>query len=540
MRGLRGISGSVIAYGRKSRPTDNFSVDRSGLIGLSSELDQAVVDGEDDQAVLDHKEPVTELALDLQSYIQMRGPITLHDFVVQSSNNLIHGYYQNTREKIGPKGDFITAPEMSPLFGEMIGMWCISHWMSMGKPKNLNIIELGPGKGTLMKDIIEVAEKFPDFKAAVNVHLVELSGTMRKLQRDALQCPKPEKEEVEGGGEEGEKVGDEAVDGAGQGKLGAAEAKKSAAPGSKVLDGAEWSAEATLAREREAAEAEQEAEYARATADVRKRFADLGAGADGLRQPVTLESGLGVPVTWHAHLRQVPEPEDTPSLVIGQEFLDAFPVHQFVYTKNGWKEKLVDVDRASPSPFHFRIVLSPTATPAARTLLAGLGGHFREGDCVEIAPLALSTCEEIGARVVRTRGAALLIDYGENYPQGDTLRGFKDHQLVDYLSSPGESDVTADVDFDSCARAAAQSGAAAIGAIPQGEFLVRMGIAARAEQLIDAPNTTDDQAYELLASVRQLIDDKDMGKRFKVLTVLDPDLARDTVGFPPVEGSVDK
>ena len=182
---------------RKKKVSDNFSVDRSGLIGVNSEYDPA-----SDESIHNaitpiphnaNKEDLTELALDMQSYIQMRGPISLHDFIVQGSNNLIHGYYQNDREKIGKEGDFITAPEMSPLFGEMIGMWCLSQWMSMGRPARLNLIEMGPGKGTLMKHILQVAELDPAFKAAINVHMVELSETMRKMQRSALQCPEPKK-----------------------------------------------------------------------------------------------------------------------------------------------------------------------------------------------------------------------------------------------------------------------------------------------------------------------------------------------------------
>jgi SAM-dependent MidA family methyltransferase len=100
---------------------------------------------------------------------------------------------------------------------------------------------------------------------------------------------------------------------------------------------------------------------------------------------------------------------------------------------------------------------------------------------------------------------------------------------------PGVTDVTADVDFGACARAAAKRGAVAIGAIPQGEFLVRMGIVDRVQQLMAQPKTTDEEAVLLLRNLRRLIDAKDMGMRFKVLAILDPHLKElNTIGFPSV------
>ena len=77
-----------------------------------------------------HKEQLTPLAKDLQYYIKLRGPITLHDYVGQTSNHSLHGYYQQklSQPVIGEAGDFITSPEISQLFGEMIGIWLISAW----------------------------------------------------------------------------------------------------------------------------------------------------------------------------------------------------------------------------------------------------------------------------------------------------------------------------------------------------------------------------------------------------------------------------
>lgn len=70
--------------------------------------------------------------------------------------NVKYGYYKRKHEIFGSKGDFLTSPEISQLFGEMMGVWCVNTWEQMGSPKKINIVELGPGKGTLMKDLVRV------------------------------------------------------------------------------------------------------------------------------------------------------------------------------------------------------------------------------------------------------------------------------------------------------------------------------------------------------------------------------------------------
>lgn len=132
------------------------------------------------------KEDPSPLTKDLQSYIKLRGPITIHDYMAQSLNHVPHGYYQHKLEKIGSAGDFITAPEVSQLFGEMVGVWCLSVWEALGRPAKVQLVEMGPGKGTLMVDILRVVERFPAFKSSLSVHMVELSQSMRRLQCDAL------------------------------------------------------------------------------------------------------------------------------------------------------------------------------------------------------------------------------------------------------------------------------------------------------------------------------------------------------------------
>jgi hypothetical protein len=191
--------------GKGKTKTTKFTVDRSGLIGggvesfyNASEMGAQSSDAEmDAETIAIKKEPMTPLARDLVSYIKLKGPITLHDYMAQSLNHVLHGYYQSSGEVIGEKGDFITAPEVSQLFGEMLGIWCLSMWMQMGSPPKINLIEMGPGKGSLMKDMLRVAVRFPNFYRALRVHMVELSATLRVTQHSLLvggpitQCEKP-------------------------------------------------------------------------------------------------------------------------------------------------------------------------------------------------------------------------------------------------------------------------------------------------------------------------------------------------------------
>ena len=95
------------------------------------------------------------------------------------------GYYMR-RDPFGASGDFITAPEISQIFGELIGLWCVQSWLDMGAPEDFALVELGPGRGTLMADIIRAAEVRPAFCAAAQIHLVETSPALQQIQRQTL------------------------------------------------------------------------------------------------------------------------------------------------------------------------------------------------------------------------------------------------------------------------------------------------------------------------------------------------------------------
>lgn len=167
----------------KKKEVGTFSVDRSALAQFEDVVDIDSIEGT-------VKEKATPLARDLHSYVGWRGPMSLHDYIAQALNHTVHGYYQSKVEKIGESGDFVTAPELGQLFGEMIGVWCVTTWQAMGKPSKVNIVELGPGKGTLMQDLLKVIQKVPEMKNKFDIHFVELSQSLRLEQLAAINATK--------------------------------------------------------------------------------------------------------------------------------------------------------------------------------------------------------------------------------------------------------------------------------------------------------------------------------------------------------------
>jgi NADH dehydrogenase [ubiquinone] 1 alpha subcomplex assembly factor 7 len=128
---------------------------------------------------------LTAMSKHLAGRIHAEGPITVAEFMAEALYHPVHGYYM-TRDPFGSDGDFTTAPEISQMFGELVGVWCIERWQAMGRPESIHLIELGPGRGTMMCDVLRAASAQPEFVSAVSIHLVEVSAVLRERQRAAL------------------------------------------------------------------------------------------------------------------------------------------------------------------------------------------------------------------------------------------------------------------------------------------------------------------------------------------------------------------
>lgn len=351
------------------------------------------------------------LADKLSRLIEETGPISIADYMAIALGDPDHGYY-TTHTPIGLAGDFITAPEISQMFGELIGLWCISAWEGLGRPRRVLLVELGPGHGTLMADLLRAASVRPAFLEAAEVHLVEISPELRRRQ--------------------------------------AARLASVAAP------------------------------------------------------------------TWHDRLEDLP---DGPAIVVANEFLDTLPLRQFVRRDGAWHERLVGLDETGALAFG----LSPESAPpdlVPRRLAPGADGAdpAEDGAVFEINRPAEATVATLAHRLVRAGGAALFFDYGygeEGF--GDTLQAVRAHRYADPLDSPGECDLTAHVNFAALARAAAAEGAAVMGPVGQGAFLIAMGLLERAGAL-GASRDADTQAA-IVAAAERLAGPEEMGTLFKAMAI---------------------
>jgi NADH dehydrogenase [ubiquinone] 1 alpha subcomplex assembly factor 7 len=126
------------------------------------------------------------LEMEIRRRIAAAGPMPVDEYMGLCLAHPEHGYYI-TRDPLGVQGDFTTAPEISQMFGELIGLWMTAVWKQMGAPPKIRIIELGPGRGTLMKDALRAAQVVPAFRDAVALHLVEISPVLEAQQERTLE-----------------------------------------------------------------------------------------------------------------------------------------------------------------------------------------------------------------------------------------------------------------------------------------------------------------------------------------------------------------
>lgn len=351
---------------------------------------------------------MTALARKIARAIEMDGPMPIGTFMTMALHDPQYGFYA-TRRSIGAAGAFITAPEISQMFGELVGLWCAQVWQDQGRARRARLVEPGPGRGTLMKDALRALRRVPAFLESLEITLVEASPALESMQRDLL--------------------GDSPL-----------------------------------------------------------------------------------PIAWVRQWKEVPD--DAPLFVIANEFLDALPIRQHVKTERGWCERMVVLDAAGALAFALAPVPSPLAVPARRGA-AALGAVY------EFSPAAEGLGEEIGRAIARRGGAALFIDYGhEGTAFGDTLQAVSRHKPAEILAAPGETDISAHVDFAAIASAAERSGAKAHGPVKQGLFLRAIGIAERASRLA-ASNPAGEA--EITQALARLTDEKEMGGLFKALALTRPD-----------------
>jgi len=359
---------------------------------------------------------ILPLETEIRRRIAVAGPMPVAEYMALCLADSEHGYY-TTRDPLGARGDFITAPEVSQMFGEMIGLWMAATWKQMGSPENLRIIELGPGRGTMMKDALRAAKVMPDFLKAVVLHLVEISPALEAQQQRTLEP-------------------------------------------------------------------------------------------------------LSMPMFWHPALIDVPP---GPAIVLANEFFDALPVHQAVKTEHGWHERQIEVDSTGNLAF----TIAPDPIPQLDRLLPPALRNAPDASIFEWR--ADNVAMELGKRLTRDGGAALVIDYGHAQSAiGDTFQAVGRHAYADPLSAPGSIDLTAHVDFQALAKAVEAMGASGYGPVTQSQLLRRLGIMTRATSL--KSKAAAGVAADIDAALKRLISEgaAGMGVLFKAAAFAHPAL-----GVPP-------
>jgi len=336
---------------------------------------------------------MSKLAERLKARIQAEGPMSVAEYMAVCLLDPVDGYYP-TRDPLGSDGDFITAPEISQMFGEVIGLWCIQSWIDLGRPPHLNLVELGPGRGIMMSDILRTAALDKDFLKAVSVTLIEASAALEAVQARTL-------------------------------------------------------------------------------------------------------ASAGVSVSWASDLSKVP---DGPMLIIGNEYLDCMPIRQFIqkdpFAKHaGWHERLVCLDEQD------RLCYGVSPIAISELLQQDLPREIddaRQDDLLEICPANRQIIEELSTRFSAYPGRALFID--------------------GVFSDPGNTDLTARVDFAALQDMAKAKHLPVTNAAPQREFLSKLGIEMRAVALSKS-SANPDARSKIARQLHRLMDSAEMGDLFKAISI---------------------
>ncbi|MGI9524277.1 MAG: class I SAM-dependent methyltransferase [Hyphomicrobiaceae bacterium] len=350
---------------------------------------------------------LTPLARLLQQRIRERGPMEVSAFIHTCLLDPEFGYYRR-QPAIGRSADFVTAPEISQVFGELLGLWTAAVWLQIGAPSTIDLVELGPGRGTLMADAIRAMRTVPGLRPALRVHLVETNSTLQEVQKEQMRI-----QEVEA-----------------------------------------------------------------------LHWPDLQAFAEGSQK------------------------KQDPILLIANEFLDSLGVQQFVAINGAWHKRTIELD--AKGRLQFGIAQEATVPSETAPRPCNDGATYEE--CPAISEAIIPALRTLGARGPM---AALFIDYGfVNGEHGDTLQAVRKHASEHPLTSPGEADLTAHVDFNAVSATAHQANLIVDGPTTQAEFLGRLGIVERTSRLM---SSNPDRAGELEIATHRLIAPNGMGTRFKVV-----------------------
>ncbi len=342
---------------------------------------------------------MSALEILIRNEIKTDGPIPFSRFMELCLFHESYGYY-NTHD---PLRDFATAPEISQLFGEMIALWCIDSWMKLGSPKAFTFLECGPGRGTLMADMLRTAALVPDFLNAAKVVLLEKSPLLKQKQIETLQQHN---------------------------------------------------------------------------------------------------------ISWIETLADLPKQK---TIMVCNEFFDAFPVQPFVKTHHGWGERAVAVIDNELA----YAVLKPDKQ-LQRLFDEPIFVEAHVGAIAEINIPANDWLKQFAWHLKTQGGTALIIDYGYDGPElANTVQAIHQKRMSPIFKHVGSSDITVHIDFAPLQTIAKEAGISTSKFMPMRDFLLACGIETRAERL--KAKASEEHQEQIDAGLRRLIASEQMGHLFKVL-----------------------
>ena len=337
---------------------------------------------------------MTALKKKIEKIITEQGPISISDFMKLALTDKKNGYYRK-KMPLGSKGDFITSPDISQIFGEIIGVWILDLWIKLGKPKETQIVDLGGGRGTLLSDIKRVLSNKISSYIFIDIN-VELIKLQKKAVKDAI------------------------------------------------------------------------------------------------------------------HFEKIEDIPNKPTIFIGNEFLDTFPINQFVLSDKYFKEVCVNYKNK-------KLIFSHHRTNLSRTLDKKTLSQIKVNDILEINFESRKFIEKLSRFIKENNGGAIFFDYGYTFNHGDTFQAVKDSKFVNPLDDPGNADLTAHVDFNDLYHQAKNSLVSVWGPDTQGTFLKKMGAIERLNAL---ESISDDKTKkDLRNGLDRLINTDEMGELFKVLAI---------------------
>ena len=341
--------------------------------------------------------------------------LPLDKFIEKSLYDKKDGYYMS-KNPFGHKGDFITSPNISIFFSEMIAIWIISFWKNLNEPKKFNVIELGAGNGELINILSKTFKNFPKFEEACKIYIIEKSPFLKQIQKNKIKN--------------------------------------------------------------------------------KKTF-------------------------WINDLSKIKE---GPCIFLANEFFDALPINQYLKYKDAWYEKKVNfLSNGKIEYSNYKVNI--------KNIEKNVGYKVSKNQKIlEISKTGIKFLKEISKLINKKNGGLLIIDYGYlEEKMKNTLRGMRNHKIVNILSNYKTCDITYSLSFNFLSMIAKQLNLHVSGITTQGNFLKSLGILKRAE--IISKNLSFSKKADIYFRIEKLIDKKFMGDIFKVMLLTNSKI-NFKIGFP--------